>query len=100
MADAHAPGSEALTGKTLWQVVKQSFSEFSEDKCPRLGAALSYYTILSLAPLLIIAIGIVGWMMGKHGTDPDESPVFQQLANLIGGQGTDAIKSIVRAASE
>jgi membrane protein len=85
---------------TIWRVVKQSFSEFSEDKCPRLGAALAYYTIFSIAPLLVIAIGVTGWILGKHQSDPANNPVVNQVQSLIGGEGGEAIKHMVTASME
>ncbi|MGH2522063.1 MAG: hypothetical protein ACRDH2_06120 [Anaerolineales bacterium] len=49
---------KALSPKALFGLIKQTASEWSEDKAPRLGAALAYYTVFSLAPLLIIVIAI------------------------------------------
>jgi membrane protein len=82
---------------TIWQVIKQTFTEFGEDKCPRLGAALAYYTIFSIAPLLVIAVGLFGWISGTHNTDPNKSRVVQQVTNLVGGEGGEAIKHMVAA---
>lgn len=82
---------------TIWQVIKQTFTEFGEDKCPRLGAALAYYTIFSIAPLLVIAVGLFGWISGKHNTDPNKSKVVQQVTSLVGGEGGEAIKHMVTA---
>ncbi len=48
-------------------IVKETVSEFSSDKAPRLAAALSYSTIFSIAPLFIITIAIVGWFFGLSG---------------------------------
>ena len=48
----------------IWPVIKETFSEWSTDKCPRLGAALSYYTVFSLAPVLIMAIAVAGIFLG------------------------------------
>jgi uncharacterized BrkB/YihY/UPF0761 family membrane protein len=52
--------------KAIWQLVRDTFSEWSQDNAPRMGAALSYYTAFSLAPLLIIAIGIAGLVFGAE----------------------------------
>ena len=48
------------SGKEFVELLKDTYAEFSEDKAPRLGAALSYYTIFSMAPLLVVVMGIVG----------------------------------------
>jgi membrane protein len=87
--------------KTDWLVTKQTFSEFSEDKCPRLGAALAYYTISSIVPLLLIAVGVTGWMVGRHNPDhPENNPIVKQVTSLVGGEGGKAIQSMVRASAE
>ena len=50
----------------LWETLKETFSEWSEDRAPRLAAALAYYTVFALAPLLIIIIGIAGLILGNE----------------------------------
>ena len=52
--------------KKLVSMLKEALSDWSEDNAPRFGAALSYYTIFSLAPLLLIAIGIAGLVFGAE----------------------------------
>ncbi|MCA1600776.1 MAG: ribonuclease BN, partial [Acidobacteria bacterium] len=46
-------------------LIKESISRWSEDRAPSMGAALSYYTVFSLAPLLLIVIGIAGLVFGE-----------------------------------
>jgi membrane protein len=56
----------------LFALLKQTFAKWNVDKAPALGAALAYYTVFSLAPLLIIAIGIAALFLGQdvaQGTD-------------------------------
>jgi len=55
--------------KTAWSMAKQTFSEWSNDKGGRLGAALSYYTVFSLAPLLLIVISIAGLVFGRQAAE-------------------------------
>ncbi|HBE53452.1 MAG TPA: hypothetical protein DDW76_33060, partial [Cyanobacteria bacterium UBA11369] len=55
-----------LNLKTLGGLLKETFDEWNEDKASRLAAALAYYTIFSLAPLLIIAIAIAGSIFGEE----------------------------------
>ena len=45
---------------TFWQMLKETYTQWSEDKPFQLAAALAYYTLFSLAPLLLIAITIAG----------------------------------------
>lgn len=62
---------------SLWGMLKMTYSDWSEDKAPRLGAALAYYTVFSLAPMLIIVLAIVGVLF-------DEETVRSQISQQIG----------------
>jgi membrane protein len=93
--------SDSKSRKTYWLVTKQTFGEFSEDKCPRLGAALAYYTIFSIVPLLLIAVGMTGWIINRHNPDhPENNPIVKQVTSLVGGEGGKAIQSMVKAGAE
>lgn len=73
-----------------WGIIKQTFSEYSEDKVPRLSAALAYYTIFAIAPLLIIAVAVAGFVFDKNQATQQ---VHSQLTTLMGEQGADAIQT-------
>jgi membrane protein len=77
--------------------LKQSFSEWSDDNAPRLGAALAYYTLLSLAPLLIIVIATVASVFGR---DAAQGQIVEQLKGLIGPEGGKAVETMIRNASQ
>lgn len=85
--------------KTLFELLKVTFQEWQEDRASRLAAGLSYYTIFSLAPLLLVAITIVGFVM-----DPGqiEGELYNQIEDLVGQQGADMVRTMVdnAAASE
>jgi membrane protein len=49
-----------MNAKKIWSMVKQTFSEFGEDKVTRLSAAMAYYAMFSIGPLPVIAVGIAG----------------------------------------
>jgi membrane protein len=80
--------------RDVWELVKQTFSEWSEDKASRLAAALAYYTVFSLAPLLVITIGIAGLVFGE---DAVQGQVVAQLEGLIGRQGATFIQDMIAA---
>jgi membrane protein len=82
--------------KTIWEMIKQSFSEWNDDKCTRLGAALSYYTIFSLAPLLLIVISIAGLFFGQKAA---EGAIFVQLTGLVGPDAAKFIQGAVAKAN-
>ncbi len=83
--------------KKLFGLLKQTFKEMQDDNVSRLAAALAYYTIFSLAPLLIIAITVAGFIWSQNAV---ESQVLLQMESLLGPQGTDFIRSLLDNASE
>jgi membrane protein len=81
----------------LWPLLKQTFAKWSEDKAPRLGAALAYYSILSLAPLLIVTIAVVGLVFGDEAA---RGQIVGQFHDLIGQQGAEAVQTIIQRADK
>ncbi|HWC98239.1 MAG TPA: YihY/virulence factor BrkB family protein [Candidatus Sulfopaludibacter sp.] len=75
--------------KTLRELLKTTTDLWSEINAPRLGAALSFYTMLSLAPLLVTCVGIAGLVFGRAAA---QGKVVSQLQDLIGVQGGQAIQ--------
>ena len=83
-----------MNTRTIWLLAKDTIKEWHEDNALRLGAALSYYTIFSLAPLLIIVIGIVSIVFGN---DVARSRIMEQMQGLIGEQSAAAIGEILKS---
>jgi uncharacterized BrkB/YihY/UPF0761 family membrane protein len=52
--------------KQLWQLLKDSVSAWIDDFAPSMGAAISYYTVFSIAPLLLIVIAVAGLVLGQE----------------------------------
>jgi membrane protein len=86
-----------MNAKGLWELLKDTGSEWMEDKAPRLGAALAYYTIFSLAPLLVIVIGIAGLVFGHEAA---QKQMGAQVQNLVGPEGGKAVEAMVTSASK
>lgn len=84
------------TAKKIIELLKQTFKEWQEDHVSRLAAALAYYTIFSLAPLLIIAITIAGLLWSR---DAVETQVLTQMQGLIGAQGAEFVEAMLQDAS-
>lgn len=83
--------------KDFISLLKESFNEWKKDKASRLAAALSYYTIFSLAPLVIVMLTILGWVY----RDGSASKLFlAQMTSLIGESGGEVFQTIVEAASQ
>lgn len=78
--------------KDIWEMVKTAGSNWVEDKVPRMGAALSYYTIFSLAPLLVIAIGLAGLIFGR---DAAQHQIVGQIAGIVGEPAAKAIQEML-----
>src|SRR3954447_15956565 len=91
------PGAWLVNPKAFWGLLRASASEWLEDKAPRLGAALAYYTIFSLAPLLLIAIAVAGLFLG--GRAGAQKQIIDQIRNMIGRQGAEAIEGMIQSAS-
>ena len=81
-----------LDARGFWELAKATWAEFNEDKVPRLGAALAYYAIFSLAPLLIIVIFVAGLVFGQGAA---QEALLGQLRSLLGSQGADMIQTMI-----
>jgi membrane protein len=82
--------------KVAIDLAKQTFKEYSADKAPRLGAALSYYTVFSLAPVLILVISIAGLVFGK---DAAQGRIVGELQGLLGTEGAAVVQTMLAKAS-
>jgi membrane protein len=80
----------------MWGLLKKTFSEWSEDKAPRLAAALSYYTVFSLAPFLVVVIAVVGLWLGQQGAQDE---ILNQIRGVVGTEGGDAIRDMIAGAT-
>lgn len=81
----------------LWTLLKETFTAWSDDKVPRHGAALAYYTVLSLVPLLIVIIAMIGLILGH---EVGQNYLLAQIGNMVGAQSAEAINDMIQRASE
>jgi membrane protein len=81
----------------LWNLLKDTFTAWSNDKVPRHGAALAYYTVLSLVPLLVVIITMIGVIFGR---DAAQGYIVEQIASLVGPQSAEAIKQMIQQANQ
>src|SRR5437870_1556149 len=81
--------------KAISGLLKTAYLEWSKDKAPRMGAALAYYTIFSLAPLLIIAVAIAGLAFGMQAA---QGEIAGQIQGLVGRDGAKAIEAMIQSA--
>jgi membrane protein len=88
--------SEKTFLRDLAEVFKQAANAWLSDNAPRLGAALAFYTLFSLAPVLVVVVSMAGIIFGQHAAHVD---VARQSQELIGTQGSAAIQSIINGAT-
>ena len=90
------PGVMVMNPKAILGLLKETFKEWQEDNASRLAAALSYYMIFSLAPVLIIAIAIVGSIFGEEAA---KGEIVEQIQGLVGEQGAQFIQTAITNAN-
>jgi membrane protein len=81
----------------LWSLVKDAAGEWSEDRAPRLGAALAYYTVFSIAPLLIVVIAIAGLVFGEEAA---RTAILGQVGGIIGEKTAKALEDMLQHAQK
>ena len=81
--------------KSIWNFVKDVFEKFIDDKAPKLGAALSFYTLFSLAPLLIISISVAGSIFGRRAA---RGEIVGQIKSFVGEEGARVVQTALRNA--
>ena len=85
-----------VTFKKLWKVLKNSFKGFSNDRITKMSSSLSYYTLFSMAPLLIIIISLSGIFLGQ---DAAQGKIYDQLSNFIGSNAASQLQTMIQNAS-
>lgn len=91
-----APGS-LRSWPIWWSLVKESVSAWLSDYAPSMGAALSYYTVFSLAPLLVIVVSVAGLLFGAEAV---RGEVFAQISGLMGPEAAKGIQDMLVAVSK
>src|SRR5262245_33227308 len=79
-----------------WQLLKQTVSEWTEDKVPQLGAALAFHTALSIAPLLVISLAVAALVFDEGAA---RGQIVHQMQSMVGAQGAEAIEDMIASAS-
>jgi membrane protein len=86
-----------LTPGALWTVLKHAFQGWWDDNVPRMGAALAYYTLFSLAPVLIVAIAVAGLAFGPEAV---RGEIVGQIEGLVGRGGAEAVQAMLEGAAK
>ena len=80
---------------SIWSLLKGTADDFVEDNATRLAAALAYYTLLSLAPLVVLALAIAGLVVDQEST---RDQLAAELGSVVGSSGEEAVRAIVENA--
>ena len=82
--------------REAWSLLREAFQAWSDDRASSMGAALAYYTVFSIAPMLVIAIAVAGLAFGAEAA---RGEIVEQLQGLMGEQGAKAVEALVQSAA-
>ena len=85
-----------LSFKGIWKVLKQAFAGFGDDKVVKLSAALAYYTVFSIGPMIIVIIYFAGVIYGREAV---QGTIFGQIQGLVGADAALQIQSMIKSAA-
>jgi len=81
----------------IWDLIRKSVIAWVDDYAPSMGAALAYYTLFSIAPLLVIAIAVAGLVFGQEAA---RGEIVSQIQDLIGREGAVAVQGLLKSVNE
>lgn len=78
--------------KTVWDILKETGTDWSKDNATRLSASLAYYTVLSMAPLLVVAVSVAGLVFGEEAA---RGQIASQLSSVVGPEAGEGIQTLL-----
>jgi membrane protein len=90
------PSKQLPEERSVLGLIKRTLNAWLEDRGQTLGASLSYYTVFSLAPLLLIVVSVAGLLFGVEAA---RGQIFDQLKSLLGSEGASAVEAMLRNAN-
>jgi hypothetical protein len=101
MAETLIPGGSQIRIYRIWlqrwiAVCTKTVYSWLDDRAPTIGAAIAFYTMFSLAPMLVIVIAVAGFVFGQEAA---EGALFGELAKLVGPDSAGAVQAMLRSAS-
>jgi Virulence factor BrkB len=82
-------------GPMLWTVAKEAASNWSRHRDSRQGATLAYYSVISLSPIIVIAIAVAGFFFGREAVN---GQVASSITGMLGETGAKAVQAMLAAA--
>jgi membrane protein len=86
---------DKITLKGIWGVLKASFTGFTDHKVTKLSGSLAYYTVFSMAPLLVVIISLCGIFLGREIA---EGQVYAQLEGFLGRESATSLQQLIKNA--
>lgn len=87
----------AMRLQEIWSLINTAFSSWKDDYAPSMGAALAYYTLFSIAPLLLIVVSVAGLVFGVEAA---RGEIFTQLRGLMGDDGAHAVQGLLESVNK
>ncbi|MFD2286162.1 YihY family inner membrane protein [Pedobacter petrophilus] len=84
-----------ITLKGIWSVLKAAFTGFGDHKVTKLSGSLAYYTVFSMAPLLVVVISLCGIFLGREIA---EGQVYEQLEGFLGRESATSLQELIKNA--
>jgi membrane protein len=83
--------------KSIWELLRDSFNRWQQDNAPRLAAALTYYTIFSITPVIVIALAVAGAVLGPEAA---RGALYSETVQFVGDAGAKVIQGLVENAAK
>lgn len=83
--------------KYFYTLIKKSVAAWIDDYAPSMGAAISYYTVFSIAPLMIIVIAVAGFVWGREAV---QGEIIGQLSGMLGKEGAQGVQALIESANQ
>src|SRR5687768_3761661 len=90
-------GGKVITLKGLWWLARDAFFQWIDDNPFQMGAALAYYTLFSIAPLLLIAIAVAGSVFGR---DASQVQIIGAIQDIVGFHSARTILAMIESAGQ
>jgi len=94
---SNGPTRKSIVG-TTWKLLKRTAEEWLNDKAPQLGAALAYYTVFSLAPLILLLLAVIG-VVFRNDPAGAWSKVTEQMSYFLDKSAIQVVQDIARTAA-
>src|SRR4051812_23620209 len=98
MAKEYTPAPPARGFGKVAFLFTHAFQKWNRDKCPQLGAALAYYTVFSLAPLVLVLMAVFGMILGS--SDVARQKILEQLRYLADPSVAKVVEQIMASAAK